>query len=49
MAMAHSERLRVPNPGKPGKGRLDAPPGQAHRSKKRYRRKPKHSAREAER
>ena len=39
-----SERVRVPNPAKPPKGRLDAPPTQPHRKKKRYRRRPKHPA-----
>jgi hypothetical protein len=37
-----SEKLVVPNPAKPVKGRLDAPPAQRHDSKKAYRRKPKH-------
>ena len=40
-----SEKLRVPNPAKPGKGRLDAPPAKAHRSKKAYQRRPKHPPR----
>jgi len=36
------EKLRVPNPAKAPKKRLDAPPAKAHRSKKGYRRRPKH-------
>jgi hypothetical protein len=44
--MARTERVRVPNPKKPVKGRLDAPPAKAHRSKKGYRRRPKHPGRE---
>lgn len=36
------EKLVVPNPAKPVKGRLDAPPAKRHASKKAYRRKPKH-------
>jgi len=35
-------KVRVPNPAKGGKGRLDAPPGRVHRSKKAYHRRPKH-------
>jgi len=35
-------KLRIPNPAKPPKGRLDAPPARPHRVKKKYRRKPKH-------
>ena len=38
--------MRVPNPGKPQPGRLDAPPGKAHRVNKKYRRRPKHPKRE---
>ena len=38
-----ARKVRVPNPAKPVKGRLDAPPKQVHRVKKRYRRRPKHS------
>lgn len=37
-----SKRVAVPNPEKPVKGRLDAPPAKAHRPKKGYRRRPKH-------
>ena len=37
-----AETLVVPNPAKPGKVRLDAPPAKRHTSKKAYRRKPKH-------
>jgi hypothetical protein len=40
--MARKEKLRLPNPAKPVKGRLDAPPAKAHAPKKRYRRKAKH-------
>ena len=47
-AMARIGRVRVPNPAKPPKGRLDAPPERAHRSKKRYRRRPKHPRRAAD-
>ncbi len=46
--MARTERVRVPNPKKPGKGRLDAPPAKVHRPKKAYRRRPKHRGGEAE-
>ena len=43
MARRARQRVRVPNPGKARKaGRLDAPPGKAHRSKKAYRRRAKH-------
>lgn len=45
-AMSRTERVRVPNPRKPGKARLDAPPAKVHRSKKRYSRRPKHRKRE---
>jgi hypothetical protein len=41
-------KVRVPNPAQPVKGRLDAPPAKAHRSKKRYRRRPKHPHRDAD-
>ena len=34
--------MRVPNPDKPGKVRLDAKPAKAHVSRKRYKRRPKH-------
>jgi hypothetical protein len=47
MARAKRERVRVPNPGKPVKERLDAPPARVHRSRKAYRRRPKHPGREA--
>ncbi len=40
--MGRKEKLRVPNPAKPGKGRLDAPGVLVHKSRKRYRRRPKH-------
>jgi hypothetical protein len=40
--------LRVPNPKKAVKGRLDAPGARAHRVKKQYRRRPKHPLRQAE-
>ena len=46
--VGRSERVRVPNPDKVPKGRLDAPPGRPHRKKKRYRRRPKHPADGAE-
>jgi len=36
------EKVRVPNPARAAKQRLDAPPLKAHQSKKAYRRKPKH-------
>ncbi len=38
-------KLRVPNPKKPVKGRLDAPAERVHPVKKRYRRRPKHPER----
>jgi hypothetical protein len=38
--------VRVPNPRAPVKERLDTPTHKVHRSKKAYRRKPKHPARE---
>ena len=44
--MSRTERVRVPNPRKHSKGRLDAPPAKVHRSKKKYRRQPKHPKRE---
>ena len=44
--MARTERVRVPNPKKPVKGRLDAPPAKVHRPKKGYRRRLKHPGRE---
>ena len=46
--VASREKLRVPNPKKPVKGRLDAPGGKVHRVGKRYRRHPKHPLRERE-
>lgn len=36
------ETLKVPNPAKPAKGRLDAPPAKRIESDKLYRRRPKH-------
>lgn len=36
------KRVVVPNPEKAAKGRLDAPPAKVHRSRKAYRRRPKH-------
>ena len=44
--MSRTERVRVPNPRKPGKARLDAPPAKVHRAKKKYRRRTKHPKRE---
>ncbi len=38
-------KVKVPNPAKRAKGRLDAPGVRVHRSKKRYRRRPKHPLR----
>jgi hypothetical protein len=35
-------KLRVPNPEAPVKGRLKVPAHKVHRSKKQYRRRPKH-------
>jgi len=43
--MAGRVKVRVPNPAKPLKGRLDAPPAQPHLVKKKYRRRPKHPGR----
>lgn len=43
--MAGTQKVRVPNPKKPVKGRLDAPPGKVQGSRKRYRRRPKHGVR----
>ncbi len=40
--MSRTEKVRVPNPAKPGKGRLDAPGVRVHKSRKRYRRRSKH-------
>ena len=42
VSMARARKVRVPNPAKPSKGRLDAPPEKVHRPKTRYRRRPKH-------
>lgn len=38
--------IRVPNPGAPVKKRLKVPSHKVHRSKKAYRRRPKHPGRE---
>jgi hypothetical protein len=43
--MAGERKVRVPNPAKPPKGRLDAPPVKPHLVKKKYRRRPKHPGR----
>ena len=40
--------VRVPNPDAPVKGRLKTPAHKVHRSKKSYRRKPKHPEREVQ-
>ncbi len=45
--MSRSKRVRVPNPAKPVKKRLDAPAERTHRSRKAYRRRAKHPEREA--
>lgn len=45
-AMARRVKVRVPNPDKPAKGRLDAPPAKPHRNAKKYRRRPKHQGRD---
>lgn len=37
--------VRVPNPDAPVRGRLKTPPHKVHRSKKDYRRRPKHPKR----
>lgn len=37
--------VRVPNPDAPVKGRLKVPSHKVHRSRKAYRRKPKHAGR----
>jgi len=42
MARRERVKVRVPNPDKPVKGRLDAPPAKPHRNRKKYRRRPKH-------
>jgi hypothetical protein len=41
-----SRVVRVPNPKAPVKERLDTPTHKVHRSKKAYRRKPKHHDRD---
>ncbi|MGD0991594.1 MAG: hypothetical protein ABR998_03915 [Gemmatimonadales bacterium] len=46
--MASREKLRVPNPKKPVKGRLDARGEKVHRVRKRYRRRAKHPLRESD-
>ena len=46
--MASREKLRVPNPKKPVKGRLDALGEKVHRVRKRYRRRAKHPLRESD-
>lgn len=43
-----TEKVRVPNPKAPLRGRLKTPSHKVHRSKKAYRRKPKHLARNDE-
>ena len=43
--MKRGEKVRVPNPGKPQPGRLDAPPAKTFRVKKKYRRRAKHPGR----
>ena len=40
--------VRVPNPDAPVRGRLKTPPHKVHRSRKSYRRKPKHPKKETE-
>ncbi len=42
------ERVKVPNPARVPKGRLDAPAGRVHEPKTRHRRRPKHPKRERE-
>ena len=44
--MARRVKVRIPNPDKPVKGRLDAPPAKPHRNEKKYRRRPKHQGRD---
>jgi len=44
--VGRGEKLRVPNPAKPVKGRLDAPVAKVHKSRKRYRRRRKHPLRQ---
>jgi hypothetical protein len=41
-------KVRVPNPDAPVRGRLRTPPHKVHRSKKAYRRKAKHPAKDVE-
>jgi hypothetical protein len=41
--------VRIPNPDAPVKRRLKVPSHKVHRSKKAYRRKPKHQGRDVER
>jgi hypothetical protein len=38
-------KIRIPNPDAPARERLDTPPHQRHKSKKDYRRRPKHRKR----
>ena len=45
--MARAEKVRLPNPAKGGKVRLDARPARVHKSKKAYSRRPKHQAKES--
>ena len=45
--MAGKDKVRIPNPAKVPKGRLDAPAARPHRSRKRYRRRPKHPGAES--
>ncbi len=40
--VSRTTKVRVPNPARPVKGRLDAKPARVHAPKKRYRRRPKH-------
>jgi hypothetical protein len=44
-AVGCGEKVRVPNPDKPAKGRLDAPAIRVHKSKRKYRRRLKHPPR----
>ena len=39
------EKVKVPNPAKAVKGRLDAPASKVHKSRRRYRRRTKHQLR----
>jgi hypothetical protein len=45
VAVRAREKLKVPNPAKAKKGRLDAPGSRVHKSKRRYRRRAKHPSR----